>query len=47
MLKQTKNVFGGSKARKGQPAIEYLILIGAVITFITLIAFILKERLLG
>ena len=38
---------GKSGAGKGQTAIEYLILVMAIIGFITLIAFVLKNNILS
>lgn len=33
--------------RKGQTAVEYLLLVGAVVTFVTIIAYFVKTKVLG
>ncbi|MEM0475461.1 MAG: class III signal peptide-containing protein [Candidatus Norongarragalinales archaeon] len=46
-LKNAPNASNARTTRKAQTAIEYLILVGAIIAFITIIAYIVKERLFG
>ena len=33
--------------RRGQTAVEYLLLVGAVVTFVTVIAYFVKTRVIG
>jgi uncharacterized protein (UPF0333 family) len=38
---------GDDVKKKGQTAVEYLLLVGTVVTFVTVIAYFVKTRVVG